>query len=49
MPDGFVAPGVVRVPLTGFNLVRTIGLVHRGDSELAEPLALVLSDALASG
>jgi len=28
MPDGFRDPGVVRIPLDGFDFIRTIGLVH---------------------
>jgi len=28
MPDGFRDPGVVRIPLDGFDFTRTIGLVH---------------------
>lgn len=47
MPDSFVAPGVVRVPLSGFTLTRTIGLVHRSDSDLTEPLTQILGAALA--
>lgn len=46
MPDAFAAAGVVRVPLADFTHTRTIGLVHRGDSDLAEPLAATLLEML---
>ncbi|RZM06542.1 MAG: LysR family transcriptional regulator, partial [Sphingomonas sp.] len=33
MPDGFREPGVVRVPLEGFDFTRDIGLVLAGHSD----------------
>lgn len=46
MPDRFTAPGVVRVPLADFPHSRTVGLVNRGDSDLATPLAELLTEIL---
>lgn len=46
MPDGFTAPGVVRVPLAEFNHTRTIGCLFRGDSDPAASLAERLAEAI---
>lgn len=48
MPDGFRYPGVVRIPLDGFDFTRTIGLVHAAHVDAQSASHCQIAAALAA-